>query len=240
LSAAHGAHDAVVRLSEIDVRLTNWRWDAADVHRREIEAHFAALTSRRSGVWNGRALLLCDYAFEAGRLSGSCFETDYASSVAWRDGCFTDDQVKNCFGMAVIQGADGGYLLGVMGSHTANADRTYFPAGTLEPEDVVDGRVDFCASIERELEEETGLAAAELSAEEGWWAVFAGIRIGIAQVFRTAEPAAQMRERILRHLAKETEPELSDIRIVHGPDDLDASMPDHVVAFLHAMWRRAT
>ena len=141
--------------------------------------------------------------------------------------------------MAVIQGTDSGYLLGVMGSHTANAGRTYFPAGTLEPDDVVDGRVDFRASIERELTEETGIAAAELSAEEGWWAVFAGIRIGIAKVLRANESAADLRERILRHLAKEAEPELSDIRIVHGPEDLDASMPDHVIAFLDAMWRRA-
>jgi hypothetical protein len=69
--------------------------------------------------------------------------------------------------------------------------------------------------------------------------VFAGIRIGIAQVFRAAEPAGHVRERILRHLVSEAEPELSDIRIVHGRDDLDASMPDHVIAFLDAMWRRA-
>jgi hypothetical protein len=52
------------------------------------------------------------------------------------------------------------------------------------------------------------------------------------------EPAERVRERILAHLAREPEPELSGIRIVRGPADLDAMMPPFVIAFLNEMWSR--
>jgi hypothetical protein len=45
-----------------------------------------------------------------------------------------------------------------------------------------------------------------------------------------------LRARILANLARETEPELADIRIAHGPADLDPMMPPFVTAFLSHVW----
>ena len=89
----------------------------------------------------------------------------------------------------------------------------------------------------RELEEESGLAAADVRADAGWHAVFVGPRIGMMKILRSDESAEALRARILTWLTRQERPELADIRIVRGPADLDPKMPPFVAAFLHEMWR---
>ena len=91
------------------------------------------------------------------RFSGAYFETDYANYVAWRDWGHPGERVENCFSMAALRGADGAFLLGEMAPHTMNAGKIYFPAGTPDPADIFDGKVDLDGSARRELLEETGL-----------------------------------------------------------------------------------
>ena len=51
-------------------------------------------------------------------------------------------------------------------------------------------------------------------------------------------PAAEVRTRILAALAREEQPELADIRIVRGVEDIDeAAMPPFVAAFLRERLR---
>ena len=42
----------------------------------------------------------------------------------------------------------------------------------------------------------------------------------------------ELRGRIMRHLAGQSDPELTDIRIVRGPADVVPAMPHFVAAFL--------
>jgi hypothetical protein len=44
--------------------------------------------------------------------------------------------------MAALRGADGAFLLGEMAPHTTNGGQIYFLAGTPDPSDVFDGKVD--------------------------------------------------------------------------------------------------
>jgi 8-oxo-dGTP pyrophosphatase MutT (NUDIX family) len=227
----------VVALERLDMRYAPRPWPFATERRDAIDRHFAMLRRKTPALWNGRVLLLGEHAIEGSVLRGSFFETDFASFIAWRDWDCPDRSVANCFALGALRGSDGGFLLGVMGQHTVNAGKIYFPAGTPDPNDVVGDRVDFVGNIRREVAEETGLDPDDLAAQAGWYAVLAGARIALLKITQARDSAEALRSRILDHLAREREPELADIRIARGPADLDPMMPPFITTFLRHMWR---
>jgi hypothetical protein len=167
---------------------------------------------------------------------GRFLETDYASFTVWRRAGMPEAGVRDCFALGALRGADGAFLLGVMGAHTANAGEIYFPAGTPDLEDVVGTTVDFERSVRRELTEETGLTEADCVVEPGWCCVLDGPTIAHFKLLHAQQDAATLRARILEFLARDPLPELCDIRIVRGPADLDPMMPGFVTAFLKHSW----
>jgi hypothetical protein len=211
-------------------------WPFALERRPQIDQHFAELRRSNPTLWNGRVLMLCEHAIRGGVFYGTYFQTDFASMLAWRDWGFPDSQVKNCFAMGALRGADGRFVLGIMAAHTANAGWTYFPAGVPDPSDVDGARVDLTKGLMREMTEETGLAPAEFEPERGWTTVLAGPRVAQIKLLRVQATAAALRARILAHLAREPEPELADVRLVGNPADFDPTMPPYVTAFLRHVW----
>jgi len=230
----------IVDLDSVEIALEPWSWKFAIDRRDEIDRYFAQLRRDRPGVWNGRVLLLHRYAISGGVLRGACFETDYASFCAWRYWNFPDPAVANVFAAAALRTADSAYLVGEMAPHTAAAGRLYFPAGTPEPNDIdAGGALDLADNVRRELREETGLDIGEFEAEPGWSAVIDRGYIALVKRLAARQSADELRSRIMRHLASEPEPELADIRVVRGPDDLDYSrMPAFVIGFLEEVLRQ--
>jgi len=227
---------SIVPLARADLSFAPRRWPFADERRADIDAHFAQLRRDKPDLWNGRVLLLYEHTIADSVLSGTCLETDFASMMSWHHWGWPDATMRSCFGQAALQAADGAFLLAVMASHTMNGGRVYFPSGTPDPRDIVDGRVDLAGSVVRELAEETGLTVADVTPEPGWQAALSGARIAMFKRMRADTPADALRARILAHIAAEPQPELADIRIVRGPDDLDPMMPDFVAAFLRHAW----
>jgi hypothetical protein len=227
----------VVRLTRAELRFAPRPWPFAIARRAEIDAHFARLLRERPRAFNGRVLMLREFAIDDGLLRGAYFETDFASFIAWRDWNWPDPSVRNCFGQAALRAADGAFVLGVMSSHTLNAGRIYFPSGTPDLDDVVGEKVDLDGSVLRELSEETGLTAADVSLDPGWHAVLAGPRLAMLKPVRSPLTAEELRARILAHMAAEAHPELADVRIVRGPADLDEMMPEFIHDYLLEMWR---
>ena len=225
----------IVPVERVEITVAPWQWEFAVKRRAEIDAHFAARKERQPALWNGRVLLLRDYRIENGLLSGSSFETDFASFVAWRDWNFPDRDVFNVFAMAAVRSADGGYLLGQMGNHTASAGFLYFPCGTPDPKDVTDGMLDLGGSAARELFEETGIDITTLSARPGWSFVRERNFIALIKSFASVEQAQDLHARVMRYLASGAHPELSDIRIVRDRGDLTAQIPGFVITFLESI-----
>jgi len=228
----------ICEIERVEVTVEPWSWAFAAERRDEIDRHFALRQGERPGLWNGRVLLLHRYAINNRVLGGACFETDYASFLAWRQWKFPGAEVYNIFAAAALRAADGAYVVGDMASHTAAAGLIYFPCGTPDPADIGrDGLFDCAGSVSRELMEETGIDIAGLDARPGWLLLRDRGYLALMKRLTARENADELRARIIATLARQAQPEFSDIRIVRGPADLDPHMPRFMVAFLERAWR---
>lgn len=212
----------IQRVSRVEASCVPMTWEWAERNRDLITANWRRRTADKPKMFNGRVMLLRNVEFEQDVLRNTYFETDYADFVAWIDSGYPDDSVANGFAMGALRGSDGAFICGVMGGHTTNAGRVYFPAGTPDPSDRrPDGMVDLAASLTRELTEETGLQGSEYHVDDEWiivhrWPTIALLRMVTLPV--TAEEGAVM---IRANIAKDPEPELQDVRIVRGTEDID-------------------
>jgi 8-oxo-dGTP pyrophosphatase MutT (NUDIX family) len=227
----------IIPLTGLDLRFEPAPWLFADERRAEIDAHFAKLRAAKPAMWNGRVLLLRRGEIAGGVLSGAYSEVDFASFIAWRDWGFPDSTVRNCFAMAALRSADGAFLLGEMGAHTAMAGQIYFPAGTPDRNDLVGDTVDLERGVMRELTEETGLTLADVAPEAGWTAVLHGQRIALMKIVEARTGADALAGRIRAFLSSQPQPELADVHIVRTLSDLRPSMPAFVTAFLESRLR---
>ena len=116
----------------------------------------------------------------------------------------------------------------------SNAGRIYFPSGTPDLDDISGGAVDIPGSVAREVEEETGLCAADYRAGAHWDCVVSGAAIAMIRILNVDLTGEALRARIEANLARQRQPELSAIHLVRGAGDLTAAMPRFVTAFVEA------
>jgi 8-oxo-dGTP pyrophosphatase MutT (NUDIX family) len=225
---------AIHRVSELDLRLEPQPWAFAEHRRTEIDAHFARRQREKPKLWDGRILLGRNPAFRGNRFSADYFETGFAGFLAWIDWGFPDRGVFNGFGMGALRCADGAFVLGEMADHTANAGRIYFPSGTPDLDDISGSSVDIAGSVEREVEEETGLTTQDYRAAEHWDCVVTASCIAMMQVLHVASTGEALAAKIEANLARQKSPELCAIHLVRDTADLTPAMPDFVTAFLEA------
>lgn len=230
----------VAPVLSVSLVLEDGGWPEAEARRGEIEAHFAARQAANPHLWNGDVLLLRAHHFADGHLEGRVRQSDFAAFLWWRDQGWPDLGMVNVFALAALEGADGAFLMGVMGAHTSSAGRIYFPGGTPDLSDLsADGRLDLEASVWRELQEETGLAAADVARDAGFTAVFDGPRLALLRRLVLPEPAQDAAHRIRAFLARDRLPELSDMAIVRNVRDITPQMAPFAVAYMRQRWHDA-
>lgn len=220
------------RVEMIDCRFDDRPWAWAEREAARIDAHWAGLVARKPALYDGPVLLMHEGRVEEGVFRGAYLRTRFSRFMAWRDFGAPDPTIRNGFAMAALRGADGGYLLGEMGPHTANAGQVYFPSGTPDPSDIRDGAVDLAGSVARELKEETGIAPAEVRFEPVWTIVERGEKVAFLQTVTIDAPAQAVADRIHAFLARDPEPELARIHVARSRADITPAMPDFVAGFL--------
>ena len=233
---------ASIRIEDVDavdMRVEAFDWPFARTEAARIAAHWAARAAERPAMYDGEVLLQHEgrMVVEDGRRvwRGAAFVTRFSAFLAWRDFGAPGLAVTNIFSMAALRATDGAFLLGIMGAHTANAGRIYFPAGTPDRDDIVDGRLDLEGSALRELEEETGLGPNEVRVEPGFTLVFEGPRLACMKRMAIDGPADAIAARVAARLASEADPELAGLHIVRSAAELDAArMQPFTIAYLRA------
>lgn len=232
------AQRRVTPLRALDLVLEPGGWPEAEPHRAAIDAHFARRRAENPSLWNGSLLLLRHSRRVGDLLQGAFRQTDFASFLWWREVMdWRDLGMVNAFSMAALEGADGAFVLGVMGAHTSVPGSTYFPGGTPDLDDVADGaRVDLAGSALRELAEETGLTAGDVARDGGFLAVYDGPRIAFMRRLVFAESGEDLAARIRTFLAAEREPELADVVVVRGERDITPRVAPFAVAYMRARW----
>jgi 8-oxo-dGTP pyrophosphatase MutT (NUDIX family) len=233
---------SIFEVAELDLAYEPAPWAFAEGRADEIAAHWATRKQALPHLFDGRVLLLGRHQFStrgdgATILRGAYFETDFKAFLAWRDFGFPDARVCNCFSMAALRSADGAFVLGEMGPHTANAGMVYFASGTPDRSDIFGDKVDLAASVRRELQEETGISPDEVAMAAGWTIVYAPPRIACLKITRSPDKAQDIKRRVEAFLAEDPNPELIRMHIVRRKQEISAiRCPHFIVDFLnHAL-----
>jgi NUDIX domain len=212
----------VTRVDDCRLALGAARWDFAQSNAREIDAHWEKRLKDCPHFFNGTIILMEDYSIEDGILHGRFLKTDFKSLLYWREHGFGDAGVIDAFGSALLRSAEGHVVIGRQRAGHVNGGLAYLPGGFIDGRDVSDnGSIDIEANIGRELNEETGLATAELHRVPGYYLTALDGGLSIAAEYRSSLSSEHLRARIEAHIASEDDPELDEAIVV--PPDLDLS-----------------
>lgn len=221
-----------IDVARVEGRLAPFDWAWAREERDWIDARWAKLHAERPRMFDGRVLMAHRWAQEGDICRADYFETRFSRFLCWRE-AGRPGSVANCFAMAALRAADGAYLLGEMGAHTANAGKIYFPAGTPDPDDLVGDQVDLAGSAVRELGEETGLTPDMIEVEPRWSITMGQGTIACFRPMRLRMGAEEAVAFIHARLDAQRDRELARIHVVRCAGDIDAArMPPFLAAFL--------
>jgi 8-oxo-dGTP pyrophosphatase MutT (NUDIX family) len=194
----------------------------------EIDANWLAERQARPAIHDGRVALFSRLSWDGAALTGTCHIVRYATFLYWRGGG-RREMARHLYAHAVLAAADGPLVAVRMGSHTVNAGRIYFAAGSLEPDDFRDGTADLDANMRREVMEETGLDLAGMRADPSLHALALDSGTVVLRRYVSPLPAAEIVERVAAHVAAETEPEITGAVVIDRPrpaiEGLAAQMP---------------
>jgi 8-oxo-dGTP pyrophosphatase MutT (NUDIX family) len=195
------AGDHPFHLGEAEAVQENWK--------KEIAANPA--------LYDGRMIFQRQLSVSEQGVQGEAYVTQFSTFMWWRkqkdrSGGF------HVFAFPVAVSSDGAIIAIRMAQHTSNPGQVYCAAGSMDENDIVDGRCDVEGNMRREVMEETGLDLTEAAAEPGYYAAHANRSLTLFRVFRFPWTADEMLEKIRAHMLVDEEKEIDDAVAIRSAD----------------------
>lgn len=174
-------------------------------------------TAANPALFDGRLVFQQRLSLGREGISGEGYVTPFSAFMYWRRQPQRQGGI-HIFAYPVLESADGALVAIRMGAHTANAGQVYFAAGSLEAEDIVDGRCDIEANMRREVHEETGLDLSDAVAGQGLYASHANRTVTLMRLFRFDLTADEMVKRIEAHMLVAEDKEIAGAVAIRSAD----------------------
>jgi 8-oxo-dGTP pyrophosphatase MutT (NUDIX family) len=217
----------ILPVERVDVALDPGPHPFEQMHGAAVEANWARETAANPALFDGRMALLSRLAYRGGSLEGACHVVRYATFLHWRRTRPTRD-AGHAFAHAVPVTSDGVLVAARMGPRTANAGRVYFAAGSFEPEDFRDGKVDVDRNMAREVAEETGLAIGGLDRDARCHAWSGDAGTVIFRRYRLPMTAGEAEAAIRAFVAAQADPEIEAPVLIRSACDLPEGISPHM------------
>ncbi|WP_083213742.1 MULTISPECIES: NUDIX hydrolase [unclassified Ensifer] len=224
------AEGEIIPISDVDIRVNGaahpFHLEEAGRAQENWEKEIAA----NPHLFDGRMVLQRALRIEDGQIRGEGHVVPYSTFLWWRK--TREEGAFHLFAMPAILSSDGALILVRMGAHTANPGRVYSPSGSLEPDDVIEGRCDIAGNIRREALEETGIDLALGVAEPGYHLLHMARAVTVIRIYHCPETAEALVARVAAHIAADPEPEIDEAIAVFGPDPAAYNYPPFIPPIL--------
>ena len=228
----------VVPVDAVDVRLDDQVHPFEAANWEAIAANWQAEHAANPALFNGTMVLLSELALKDRRLIGRCHPVQYATMLYWRRNKGAPG-IEHSFAFPALVAADNALVAIRMGPHTANPGRIYFAAGSFEPHDFVDGKVDMAGNMAREVREETGLDISNARTDPHAHLFSVNHSSVIFRRYWLDEDAETLATRIEAFVASEPEPEIEGPVIIRSIEDAPDGMVAHMAEIVRWHFERA-
>lgn len=199
-------------------------------NRQAIDENWQREVAVNPAIYDGEIYLAAEAELTDGVLNASYQRTSFRSLLYWRRDK-SADKPFHIFGSGVIVSSDNQLLLGQMAAHNAVAGRIYFPAGSNDDQDIVDGQVDFAGNARREVLEETGIDLKDALRTGGYALVLSERSLALFRCYYFDRSGDELLAQATGMIEAQEQPELSRVLMVGQGGLLDARSPAYVHAF---------
>lgn len=226
---------SVIHLHDVQIRVRDDILPFQQQHPKQIDDNWLCECALKPSLFNGVFFLARNPVIKDDVLLADYYRTDYATFMFWRKNP-QDTGLYHIFASAVLIGSDNAMIMGRMASHTATAGMTYFPAGSIDGDDIFDGTVNYIHNMHREIKEETGIILNEDDASPGFYMARLDHNIALFRCYHLRVTSDEVLKSIQTYIDTQSIPELADIFAVHNLNQVPAKTRSYICDFIEAYY----
>lgn len=216
-------------LSDTNIILSSEPLSFMRDRRTDIERYWNSVMTGKDRLWNGEFFMFTDVHIEDGVLHARGHKTDFSTFLYWRDNG-RDPSVTHITGTSFPHFDDGSLLAIKMAEHTANAGKVYFPAGSFDSDDIVDGAFDVVTNFCREIKEEIGIDVDASTLSGPLLATYANNAYHIGQAMCLPDDFETLRTAWKHHRANGGDDEIEGLVQIVSEHNIPLEMQDYAAA----------